>query len=67
MELISEGRPRCDCYGKLVAFEKNLNNEGTYVHLGARVRCDCSEQYELRDDQRDGRSWFKVGPAPAGR
>lgn len=67
MELISNGRPYCDCHAKLKQLEANLNADGTYLHLGARVRCDCSKQYVLDEDQRDGRYWNLVGPAPASR
>lgn len=65
MELITNGRPFCDCYTKLVELEKNLNDEGTYLHLGARARCDCNTEYMLDESQRDGRYWRTVGPAPA--
>lgn len=67
MELITNGRPTCDCYAKLGQLEANLNAEGTFLHLGARARCDCGEQYELKESQFDGRGWVKVGPAPARR
>lgn len=67
MELISNGRPYCDCQGKLKRMEANLNTEGTYLHLGARVRCDCEAQYVLDESQRDGRYWSPAGPAPARR
>lgn len=67
MELIANGPQPCDCYARLAQLEANLNAEGTYLHLGARARCDCSTQYVLDESQRDGRYWSKVGPAPASR
>lgn len=57
MELISEGHSRCNCHEKLKIMEGNLNADGTYLNLGALIRCDCDVIYELSDDQRDGRHW----------
>jgi hypothetical protein len=60
MDLIQNGARPCDCYAKFRQFEENLNAEGTYLHIGARVRCDCGAEWDLCDDQRDGRHWRKA-------
>lgn len=63
MELITNGKPVCDCSVKLKGLEANLNDDGVFLHTGARVRCDCGVEYRLRDSQSGGRSWYAVGTA----
>lgn len=64
MELITNGKAVCDCSAKLKELEANLNDDGVFLHISARVRCDCGVEYQLGDSQREGRYWFAVGVAP---
>lgn len=64
MELITNGQKPCDCSAKLKELEANLNADGTFLYIGARAQCDCGVQYQLGDDQRDGRHWYAVSVSP---
>lgn len=54
MKIIRLVSPPCDCLRKLRSYI------GGNVCVGSIIECDCGIQYELDEDQRDGKYWKRL-------